>query len=183
MISQASDSLLLLVDIQTRLLAAMPADASGAVMRNSSILAKASGLLQIPVLVSEQYPRGLGATADELGNALPAGTRVIEKLCFSCHDSTEIMSALNSSGRKQIILAGVEAHVCVLQTALGLLATGLNVFVVADAICSRASQNAENGLARLRQSGVIVTSTESVLFEWLCRADHGHFKQISALIR
>ena len=93
------------------------------------------------------------------------------------------METVQRSRRKQIILAGMEAHVCVLQTALELHATGLQIFVVEDAVCSRRMKNKINALARLRQAGVIVTNTESVLFEWLRDAGHEHFKTISALIR
>ena len=93
------------------------------------------------------------------------------------------MAALQHSRRNQIILAGMEAHVCVLQTALDLHATGMQVFVVEDAVCSRRMRNKTNALARLRQAGVIVTNAESLLFEWLRDARHEHFKKISELIR
>ncbi|MFW5427315.1 MAG: isochorismatase family protein, partial [Methylophagaceae bacterium] len=94
----------------------------------------------------------------------------------------EFMSSLRASHRRQVILTGMEAHICVLQTALALLAQGFEVFVVEDAICSRTQQNQDNALQRLRQAGVIITNTESVLFEWLSDAKHPKFRTLSKLI-
>ncbi len=179
----ASESLLTVVDTQTKLAAAMPPTKRDEVLRNAAILLQAASLISIPVLLTEQYPKGLGKTEAALTQHLPQGTPVIEKTCFSCSGATGFMEAVRQSQRNQIILAGMEAHVCVLQTALELQSTNTQVFVVEDAICSRRMRNKTNALARLRQAGVIVTNTESVLFEWLRDAQHEHFKKISELIR
>ncbi len=171
LLASAADSALVVIDIQERLAAAMPPETLAAVIRNTRILMQAAELLGIPVLVTEQYPKGLGHTVADLP---AAGTR-IEKTRFSC-------GALDVIGRSQLILAGMEAHVCVLQSALELQATH-HVFVAADAVCSRRAENRENALKRMRAAGVTVTNTESVVFEWLRDARHEHFKAISALVR
>ncbi len=171
---RATDSTLVVIDLQERLAAAMPARES--VVRATGILLEAAGRLEIPVVVTEQYPQGLGATVSELAGKLPKGTHRIEKTCFSAG------AALPLTGT-QVVLAGMEAHVCVLQTALELAAKGREVFVVADAVCSRMQNNYSNALARMQAAGVIVTSMESVLFEWLRDAKHEQFRALSKLIR
>lgn len=180
----ASDSLLVMIDIQERLTAAMPEVARRLLLHNSTILLKAASELDIPVLVSEQYPKGLGKTETNLAQQLPTHAQRFEKTCFSACGANDFMQAIDHSlRRRQVILVGMETHVCVLQTALELSARGLQVFVVEDASCSRNPTNAQNALARLRWAGVIVTSTESVLFEWLSDSSHECFKKLSALIR
>ena len=174
---RAADSTLAIIDVQERLAAAMPAEARETVVRNCRILLAAAARLAVPVLVTEQYPKGLGATAAELAGAIPLGAARIEKTCFSC------AGALDSSARQQVVLAGMEAHVCVLQSALELRAAGRDVFVVEDACCSRNPQNHRNAMDRLRAAGVVAVNTESVLFEWLRDARHEHFKALSALVR
>lgn len=173
-LARASDSTLAVVDIQERLAAVMPA--RDAVVRATSILIEAATMLGIPVVVSEQYPKGLGATVAEIVAKLPAEATRVEKTRFSACGALPL-------GRSQVVIAGMEAHVCVLQTALELVAAGHEVFVVADAVCSRTEANYRNALARLEAAGVVVTSTESVLFEWLRDASHEHFRAISKLIR
>lgn len=180
---QSNQSLLLLVDIQERLAAAMPAEARAMVVRNAGMLARAADLLGIPVLVTEQYPQGLGSTDPGLKAQLPPGVQLIEKTAFSCCGAAGFEDRLRESGRRQIVLAGMEAHVCVLQTALELGAAGWPVFAVGDAVCSRRPENHRNAMDRLSQNGVTVTNTESVLFEWLRDARHEHFKAISRMVR
>ncbi len=176
-------SLLAVVDIQSRLAAVMPPAKRDEVVRNTAILLQAASLLSVPALLTEQYPKGLGETEPAVTHYLPPATPIIEKTCFSCCAATGFMERLRQSRRDQIILAGMEAHVCVLQTALELHATGMRVFVVEDAVCSRRIRNKTNAIARLRAAGVIVANTESVLFEWLRDARHEHFKKISELMR
>jgi nicotinamidase-related amidase len=180
-LSECSTSQLVLIDVQEKLCGAMPPEALHDLLRNCAILLQASRLLEIPVIHTEQYPKGLGATHADLGSWLDSGSRV-EKLCFSCSESPAFRNHLHGD-RPQLILAGMEAHICVLQTALQLQATGRQVFVVEDAVLSRKPENKANALARLRQAGVIVTSTESVVFEWLRIAEGDAFKQISRLVR
>jgi len=161
----------------------MPEAAGGRVINNSAILLQAAALLNIPVLVTEQYPKGLGKTEPAVACHLPAQARHFEKTCFSCCGAAGFMDVVRGLARRHVVLAGMETHVCVLQTALELKDAGNQVFVVEDAVCSRAEANHHNALARLRQAGVIVSNTESVLFEWLRDARHAQFKQVSALIR
>ena len=176
------DSALLVVDVQTRLAAAMPAGGRERVLRNTGILADAARALGIPIAHTEQYPRGLGPTEPELARHL-SGAQRLEKTSFSCCGAAGFDAVVCGDARTQWIVCGMEAHVCVLQTALELRARGLEIFVVEDAVCSRSDTNRHNALARLRQAGIVVSNTESVLFEWLRDAADPQFKTLSALIR
>ncbi len=171
---RAGDSSLVVIDIQERLAATMPERES--VARATGILLEAAGLLGIPVTLTEQYPKGLGRTVREVAAKLPAGAVQVEKTCFSA-------SPVLALDRPQAVLAGMETHVCVLQTALELAATGREVFVAADAVCSRSEANHRNALARMESAGVVVTNTESVLFEWLRDSTHEQFRTVSRMIR
>lgn len=179
--SERQASQLVVIDVQDKLCGAMPPDALESVLKNCGILLQAARLLEIPAVVTEQYPQGLGPTRAELIPFLDDVPRV-EKTCFSCCDETAFRSRL-SGDRRQIILAGMESHICVLQTALQLQGLGKQVFVAEDAVLSRNPAHKANALARLRQAGVIVSNTESVVFEWLKVAGGDAFRQISRLIR
>ncbi|WP_455379964.1 hydrolase [Acidihalobacter prosperus] len=179
---RSNHSHLLLIDLQSKLLNAVPEVERRRTVHNAGILLRASQLLGIPMLVSEQYPRGLGSTDPQLSKLLTPDIPVIEKTSFSCCNVPNYKNQLQSTTRDQTVLAGIEAHICVLQTALDLAALGKQVFVVEDAICARDPMNKTNAVARLRQAGVIVTNTESVVFEWLNDASHPQFKSVSALI-
>ena len=182
MLCQAAASALILIDIQTRLSAAMPPACRAATLHNAGILLQAAAKLAVPVLVTEQYPQGLGNTVEALAQALPDSGDVFEKTCFSACNQADFSDTLAHGDRTQAVLIGLEAHVCVLQTALQ-LRDRFTVFVVEDAVCARTEANKANALARLRQAGVIVTNTESVLFEWLGDARHKHFKALTQRIR
>lgn len=176
-------STLLLVDVQERLLPAMaePAD----VESRCVILLKAANALGLAVTVSEQYPKGLGHTVPGLKAELGSAT-VFEKLAFSCWKDPAIkdhMIGHHESNRPLVILAGIEAHVCVLQTAADLSAAGFGVFAVADAMSSRSPSSHALALDRMRQNGVSVVNTEMVVFELLQRAGSAEFKVLSALVR
>ncbi len=175
------NSALIVIDIQQRLLAAMPQAVGEQLVHATDILLQAATAVNIPVIVTEQYPKGLGSTVVALQPYLSVANR-IEKTCFSCAEADDFMSSLRASQRRQVILTGMEAHICVLQTALALHAQGFQVFVVEDAVCSRTQQNQDNAMQRLRQAGVIITNTESVLFEWLADAKHAEFRALSKLI-
>jgi len=179
----AANSLLIIVDIQTKLAAVMPETEAQLMTANTGILLEAAGLLNIPVLLTEQYPKGLGSTDASILQKLPEATQVFEKTGFSCCLAEGFCAALESNGRKQIILAGLEAHVCVLQTALEMRHNGYQVYVVEDAICSRKAEHKFYALQRMQQQGVTLTNYESVLFEWLRDASHPHFRRISGLLR
>jgi nicotinamidase-related amidase len=178
-----NDSLLLVVDMQSRLLAAMKPLLAKTALENSVKLLTAADLLKVPVLLTEQYPKGLGDTTEAINAALPAFTQRFEKTAFSCCGNAAFNQALLASGCKQIIFIGQEAHVCVLQTAIELMAQGFQVYVVEDAVLSRHEQHKANALQRLQALGIAVTNHESVLFEWLRDAKHAQFKAISALVR
>jgi len=179
----SANSLLIIVDIQAKLSAAMPEAEANLITANTGSLLEAAAILNIPVLLTEQYPKGLAATDTNIAKKLPEATQVFEKTGFSCCLAEGFCAALESSGRKQIILAGLEAHVCVLQTALELRHNGYQVYVVEDAICSRKAEHKFFALQRMQQQGITITNHESVLFEWLRDASHPDFRRISGLLR
>jgi nicotinamidase-related amidase len=174
-------SQLAVVDVQEKLCGVMDPETLQSLVKNCGILLQAAQLLEIPVIHTEQYPTGLGPTLPALDTWLKPEAAVV-KTCFSCCDASAFRAQLHRD-RPQIILAGMEAHICILQTALQLQESGRQVFVVEDAVLSRRDANKQNALARLRQAGVIVTNTESVVFEWLRVAEDDAFKQISKLVR
>ena len=176
-----SDSVFIMIDMQQGLISAMPNDVAIATVKNTQRLLTAATTLDIPIMVTEQYPQGLGATVTELAELIDS-ENVIEKTSFSCAKVRTFMKRLDDMGRKQVVLAGMESHICVLQTALDFLAQGFHVYVVEDAICSRDSNNKANAIHRMRDLGVNVTNMESVLFEWLGDAAHPQFKALSKLV-
>lgn len=180
MLIERQRSCLLVIDVQERLLPAMAAAAD--VVANSAVLIRAAKRLGVPVLVSEQYPKGLGRTVGSLSSLVPEGPAV-EKTEFSCATAPGYLERLKATGRDQLVLTGIEAHVCVLQTALQFRVLGYAVFAVADAISSRKPESVALALARMREAGAMPVTTEMVLFEWLERAGTAEFKELSALIR
>lgn len=175
-------SQLIIVDMQTRLMTAMPNDGMQAAIKNVGILAQASAMLEVPVIITEQYPKGLGNTEPEILALLPVSLKPVEKLTFSCIAEPKFSRQLTRD-RSQVILAGMEAHICVLQTALSLIAANKQVFIAEDAVISRNPANKANAVARMRDAGCIISNTESIVFEWLGKADGDAFKAISKLIR
>jgi nicotinamidase-related amidase len=171
---------LLVVDVQERLLPAMQDPM--AVVRNAGILMQAAARLGVPIVVSEQYPRGLGSTVAELRHLAPPDA-ILPKLSFSCAEDPGLRRRLEDLGRSQVVVCGIETHVCVLQTALGLASGGWVPFAIADATSSRSLANRDAGLARLRADGIEVATTEMAVFEWLGRAGTAEFKEISRLIK
>jgi nicotinamidase-related amidase len=177
------DSVLLVVDIQERLAAAMKPEEREKVIRNTGILLEAAGMLKVPRCFTEQYPRGLGATEPDVLAKMGEFATRFEKTSFSCCGADGFNAVLGNLARKQVVLAGMEAHVCVLQTALELAAGGYEVVVVEDAVCSRTAENRDNAMARLRGAGVTVANTESVVFEWLRGAGDERFRAIAKLVK
>ena len=174
------NALLLVIDIQERLAAVMAERER--VVANTNHLISAAQLLGVPVVLTEQYPKGLGPTVPEVRAAVPS-LPVIEKLTFDCCGEPAFPPALERAERSTVIVCGMEAHICVLQTVLGLLARGLTVHVVADAVCSRNPENARTALESLqRDAGAVVTCTETVLFQLLGGAGTPEFKTIQARI-
>jgi nicotinamidase-related amidase len=181
MVVNASLSQLVMIDMQVKLASVMQAEALQSVVKNCSVLAQTAHLLSVPTVLTEQYPQGLGETIPEIRQHLP-NSKPIAKTVFSACGEPNFNQQLHRD-KPQIILAGMEAHICVLQTALALLKAGKQVFVVEDAIISRSSANKANAVARLRDAGYVISNTESVVFEWLGDANHEVFKAISKLIR
>ena len=181
LIATTTSSQLVIVDMQIKLSAVMPADTMQVTAKNCGVLAQAANLLEVPILVTEQYPQGLGETLSELSQYLTKA-RIIAKTAFSAYGEPKFSQQLHRD-KTQILLCGMEAHICVLQTALDLLQQGKQVFVLEDAVISRNLSNKTNALSRLQAVGCVITNTESVLFEWLGSANHEAFKALSKLIR
>lgn len=179
-IADRNQSQLVIVDMQTKLCSVMPTEIAS-VIKNCATLLQSAALLEIPSLFTEQYPKGLGPTLPELAEAM-TGKKAIEKIAFSCCAEPAFSRQLLGD-HSQVILAGMEAHICILQTALDLLAQGKTVFVLEDAVISRNPENKRNALNRMREAGLIITNTESLVFEWLGVAEGDVFKKISQLVR
>ncbi len=180
----ASDSVLLVVDAQERLLQVMPRGAT--MVWNLERLAQAARLLNVPCLATEQYPEKLGPTAAALQTYLgkhPAQSTIPSKLTFSCAGCEALLETLDRCGRRQIVMGGLETHVCVLQTACDLTTAGYDVFLVVDALATRFSVDHDTALRRLEAAGMTLTTTEGVMFEWCERAGTAEFKQISQIVR
>jgi len=173
-------SALVLIDLQERLMPAM--EGAAPVLARCGVLLEAARRLGVPVFATRQYPRGLGGIVEPLAGALQAD-ECHDKLAFSAFAETGLRDALLGLGRDHFVVAGVEAHVCVLQTALDLLAEGYAVAVVADAVTSRHEASRTLALERLRARGAAIVNTEMVVFEWLERAGTDEFRALSALIR
>lgn len=173
---------LLVIDIQERLLAAMPDEVAPGVVRNVKILIEAAGRMGLPVVVSQQYPQGLGPTVAALEAALPPTAHRFDKVEFSACTGAAQLRTGALAGRDQWIVTGMEAHVCVYQTVRDLVA-GSAVHVVADAVCSRSKQNWRAGLDLMERLGAIKTTTEICVFDLLGRAGTDHFKALSKAIK
>lgn len=175
-----SDALLVIVDVQERLAAVMTQREK--IVRNCLRLAEGAELLGLPLILTEQYRKGLGPTVPELREKI-AGYEPVEKMTFDCCREPSFRQKLAGTGRKKVILAGMETHICVLQTALGLTKKGYHVHVVEDAVCSRAKENFRVGLQFMRDAGAVITCTETVLFQLLEKAGTPEFKAISSKIK
>ena len=175
----ALNSTLLVVDVQDKLLAVMP-DAAG-LIRDVGFLLDVANLLKVPALATEQYPQGLGPTNSELVRRLP-GERPA-KVTFSSCGAPGLVTQLRQRGRPNIVVVGMETHVCVLHTTLDLLADGLQVFVATDAVQSRFRLDHDMALRRLERAGAVLTTAEATAFEWLGGSDHPQFKPVSRLVQ
>jgi nicotinamidase-related amidase len=148
-----------------------------------ALVAHAAQLLGVPVIVTEQYPKGLGRTAAEIVAVLPADFEPVEKTAFSSCGAQSFVSRLEAAGARQVLLCGIEAHVCVNQTAHDLRARGYQVHVLTDCVSSRADENRRVGLDKMFRSGALPSSTELALFELMRDARHEQFKAIQKLIK
>ncbi len=177
MLMKRNDSLLLVIDVQERLVTAM--DSPREVINTCAKLVSIAQKLSIPFLITEQYPKGLGSTIIDVRQVAGDKATYLDKLEFSCVRNAEIMERIKASGKKQIIIAGVETHICVLQTALELKELGYEVFVVSNATSSRKNLQHVFALQRLNHNGIDVVTYEMVAFEWLEKAGTDEFKEIS----
>lgn len=148
-----------------------------------AVAARGAQLLGLPVVVTEQYPKGLGRTVEEIRTALPPELEPIEKTAFSSCGAQEFVSRLEATGARQVLVCGIEAHVCVNQTTHDLLARGLQVHLLTDCVSSRTEQNRQAGLDKMLRSGAIPSSLEMALFELLRDARHEQFKAVQKLVR
>lgn len=174
------DSLLLIVDIQEKLVNALDKDI---VVKKASILTRAAKILGIPVIVTEQYPNGLGHTVSTVSQNLSQDTPTVEKTAFSAVKAEGFNEFLKSYGRKQIVVCGIETHVCVHQSVADLLAQGYEVYVAKDACASRAKYEFKQGIERMQANGAKISCVEIILFEWLQDAKNPNFKEIQSLIK
>ena len=172
---------LVVIDVQSRLTPAMPSKVYERMLATTAMLVEAARLLDIPVLTTEQYPQGIGHTVPELAGACRDG--VIEKTSFGCCGEPNFMAAVERLGRRQLLVTGMEAHVCVYQTVLGLLGAGYQVHLVRDAICARNKVDFLAGVCNAARAGALVVTAEMALFQLLRDSRHGQFRAVSKLIK
>ncbi len=180
MLIKPEESCLIVIDMQDRLVPAMQAPAR--TIKNARILIKAAKRLDVPVLVTEQYSKGLGPTVAEVAKQTD-GVPVLEKMHFSCMKDEDFAGRFRSLDRKQAVIAGMEAHICVLQTAVNLMEEGYQIFVVTDATSSRTAESEKACLDRLGAAGAGIVTTEMVVFEWLGKAGTPEFRELIALVK
>ncbi len=177
-------SLLLVVDVQERLATAMPQPAMERLIANAGLLLEAARLLRVPVVASEQYPKGLGPTVVALADRLRAASVVpIDKLTFSAADEPRVTQAIAQHSPRSVIVVGMETHVCVFQTVRELARRGYAVHVVADAVASRREEHRTLGLALCERAGAYAVPAETVIFDWLRVAGTAEFRALSRLLR
>jgi len=174
----AADTGLLIIDVQEKLIPKI--HAADSVVRNAAFLIDAASALVMPVQATEQYPKGLGSTVEALASRLPARP---DKTAFSCCAVRSVVENFRRAARTKLVLAGIETHVCVLHTALDLLAEGFRVYIPVDAVGSRYAVDHETALRRMEALGAVLTTAETCVFEWIGGADHPQFKTISKLVQ
>ena len=176
----AENSLVLIIDIQEKLVAALNKDV---VVSNSLKVASAAKSLGIPVILTEQYPKGLGSTVQPLKDVLPENSEIIEKTYFNALLEDGLLDKIKSYDKKQIVLFGIETHICVYQTASALIEEGFDVYVIKDACASRNKYEFKQGIDAMVANGVKVYCVEIALFDWLKGAKNPKFKEVQALIK
>jgi nicotinamidase-related amidase len=174
------DTILAIVDIQTKLLNVM--FDKERLISSCRKLIQSAKLLEIPMIMTEQYPEGMGLTDSEILNLLPE-MKAITKMSFSCCGVGDFDQRLKSLGKKQVMIIGIESHICVLQTAHDLLHRGFFVYIPYDAVSSRKEGDYKNALERMRQAGAVIGSVESAIFEMMKTAEISVFRQISKIIK
>ena len=174
------NSLLLLIDVQEKLVNALDKDV---IVKRVYNLVKSAKLLSIPVVVTEQYPKGLGATVPSIADELPEDASVFEKVSFNALDADGVLDKIKSYSKKQIVICGIETHICVHQTVAALLREGFEVYVAKDACASRSKYEFKQGIELMQANGAKISCMEIILFEWLKTAKNPCFKEIQALIK
>ncbi len=173
-------SVLLIIDVQEKLLPVM-SEVSGLLMSITKLV-QGMQILEIPIIVTEQYSRGLGATVSEIRKLIP-DIEAVEKRSFSCCINEKFMSVLNQLNRKQVLVSGIETHVCVYQTCIDLLEEGFDVFLIVDAVSSRKQDDKDLAVRVLEKEGVQLRSVEMALFELIKTSQHKQFKELSTIIK
>jgi nicotinamidase-related amidase len=179
-----ADAQLLIIDVQERLVPTIDSHAN--VVGSCERLIRYARRLDVPITISEQYPKGLGPTSPVLLGAAGNDATRFDKVEFSCLANARLrahLATVKQQGRRQIVVAGIEAHVCVLQTAIDLMAAGYEVFLVADATGSRGASSRHLAIERMRHAGATIVDNEMVMFEWLERAGTPEFKELQALLK
>lgn len=176
-----NNSILFIIDIQEKLTKAGFKGKDAA--HNMAKVVKAAQILNIPTIVTEQYPKGLGTTDEEIKNNLPQHAVTVEKAAFSAMTESGVKKFFEDKKQKQIVLGGIETHICVLQTAMDLIQQGYKVCILEDCSSSRHEYEHNTGIELLKQAGAKIVCTEIVLFEWLRTSKHPRFKEVQALIK
>ena len=182
LVPEAESTALLFIDMQERLLGAMPEDISATIAKQK-ILLEAAKLLKLKVIVTEQYPKGLGHTTEELSSMFDPTWEVIEKSTFSSLGESAVRAELKTKTVKTVIIAGIEAHVCVLQTAIDSIAKGYQTIILTDAVNSRSSVDRDIAFTTAQSAGVILMTVESMLFVLMRDSKHPAFRAVSKLLQ
>ena len=180
-LSDAAECLLLVVDVQQHIAQSIPNKVIKRVVKNTNLLMRAAGILNIPIILTERNPDTLGGTELSILSLIEP-KNIFSKTNFSACKNKAITNAIDTAKRSQIVLTGTEAHVSILQTATDLLLRGYTVFVVEDSICARTLENYQNALSRLSRSGAIMTCAESVIFEWVEDSENSKFQKVQSLL-
>ena len=174
---------LVVIDMQERLIGAIPEEKREPTTKNAALLIEAAKTFAMPITVTEQYPKGLGPTIAEIKDRVGDGFKPIEKVVFSCARSPEFKSVIEETHKRQALICGIETHVCVLQTVIDMINNGYVLYVPADAVASRKDLDWEKGLNLIEKAGAVVGTTETFIFQLLERAGTEEFKKISKLIK
>ncbi|MDZ7760608.1 MAG: isochorismatase family protein [Desulfovermiculus sp.] len=179
-VATREDSLLLIIDVQTAMLKAIAGGEE--IVQHSKQLIQAAAMLMVPILITEQYRKGLGGTHPAVLKHIES-PRIFPKEHFSACLEKDFVPTVRSLGKQKIVVAGIETHVCVLQTCLDLLHAGFEVHLAADAAGSRRGENRDLAISQLRQAGAVISSAEIVIFEWAKRANTDEFRKILPIVK
>ena len=177
---EENESILLIIDVQEKLVKATNSEIAA---QTAAKLAKAATILDIPTIVTEQYPKGLGDTVSDVKKNLTSSVKKFEKTSFNAISENEIFDCIKLFNKKQVVLCGIETHICVYQSAIALFDAGFEVYLAKDACASRKNIEFQAGIERMQSEGVKISTLEIILFEWLKSAKHPHFKEIQNIIK